>query len=80
MLIARCGGSDQAQVGAASIGVVRVNSKEKLRDIFLRVQTEMAAVRIDAGAIHTSSSEDGVRPACVLAAPDCWWVALIQTA
>ena len=51
--------------GAASIGVVRVNSKEKLRDIFLRVQKEMAAVRIDAGAITTSSSEDGVRHCCV---------------
>ena len=48
--------------GAASIGVVRVDSAGKLRDIFLRVQREMASVRIDAGAITQGTADDAVGP------------------
>ena len=50
--------------GAASIGVVRVNSREKLREVFLRVQKEMASVRIDAGAITQGTADDAVRFLC----------------
>lgn len=42
--------------GAASLGVVRVNSREELRDAFLRVKKEMASFKITSGALEASES------------------------
>ena len=46
--------------GAASIGVVRVDGREQLEEVYLRVQKQMASVRIDAGAISEGHQGDQV--------------------
>ena len=46
--------------GAASIGVVRVNSAVELEATYTRVQQEMASARIVAGALQQGTEEDGV--------------------
>lgn len=44
--------------GAASIGVVRVNSAAELEATYTRVQKEMASARIVAGALQQGTAED----------------------
>ena len=44
--------------GAASIGVVRVNSEKDLHHIYARVQREMAAVRVVAGALQAEVPDE----------------------
>ena len=44
--------------GAASIGVVRVNSEEELVAAYKRVQKEMSSARIVAGALQQGADED----------------------
>lgn len=46
--------------GAASIGVVRVNSEEELVAAYKRVQKEMSSARIVAGALQQGADEDEV--------------------
>lgn len=52
--------------GAASIGVVRVNSEEQLRTTYRKVVREMAAARIVDGALEQGAAaaeavqEDGI--------------------
>ena len=49
--------------GAASIGVVRVDSKEQLEKTYIRVQEEMSGARIVDGAlVQGKNSNDGVIP------------------
>ena len=49
--------------GAASIGVVRVNTLEDLEKTYIRVQKEMSGARIVAGALTQGDDEDvDVRP------------------
>lgn len=45
--------------GAASIGVVRVNSLEDLEKTYLRVQKEMSGARIVAGALTQGDEAEG---------------------
>lgn len=44
--------------GAASIGVVRVNTLEDLEKTYIRVQKEMSGARIVAGALTQGDDED----------------------
>ena len=56
--------------GAASIGVVRVNSEEELVAAYKRVQKEMSSARIVAGALQQGADEDEEGEASTSAAAD----------